>query len=139
MSTKARTAKRKRIASFARERFTSQGTAASSFVFEMATWYVRSPTLVPAVARRCSQRRRLEDYESNTRSLMGKLVQQPSGYRSDLQGPYRSTVRHAANTHQAKHFASLWRWLDEPYGPLVDLETAHWFADRRPWQHLRTS
>ena len=27
---------------------------------------------------------------------MGKLVQQPSGYRSDLQGPYRSTVRHAA-------------------------------------------
>ena len=96
MSTNARTAKRKRIASLARERFMSQGTAASSFVFEMATWYVRSPMLVPAVARRCIQRRRLEDYESNTRSLMGKLVQQPSGYRSDLQGPYRSTVRRTA-------------------------------------------
>ena len=38
---------------------------------------------------------------------MGKLVQQLSGYRSDLHGPFRSTVGHAAKQVEAKHLASL--------------------------------
>ena len=75
----ARIATRKRTAAFALAKFRSQGIAASSFVFEMGTSYVRSPMLAPAVARRSSQRKRLEEYGSNTRSLMEKLVPQPCG------------------------------------------------------------
>ena len=75
-STSARTATRRRTAAFALARFRSQGIAASSFVFDMATSCVRSPMLAPAVARRSSQRKRREEYRANTRSLMEKHAQQ---------------------------------------------------------------
>ena len=78
-STSARTATRRRTAAFALARFRSQGIAASSFVFDMATSCVRSPMLAPAVARRSSQRKRREEYRANTRSLMEKHAQQLSG------------------------------------------------------------
>ena len=92
-SMSVRIATRKRTAAFALAKFRSQGIAASSFVFEMGTSYVRSPMLAPAVARWSSRRKRPEDYRSNTRSLMGKLVQQPCGSGSDVCGDPKQNHR----------------------------------------------
>ena len=78
-STNALIAKQKLTAAFGLEMSTPLGIVASSFVFEMASWHVRLPMLAPAVARKSAQRRPLEEYESNTRSLMGKCVQQLFG------------------------------------------------------------
>ena len=72
-------AKQKLTAAFGLEMSKPLGIVASSFVFEMASWHVRLPMLAPAVARKSAQRRPLEEYESNTRSLMGKCVQQLFG------------------------------------------------------------